>query len=67
MTLTTEKRMTGKSATQKLGSPISVEFPAEGRQAVRRAAYLSERSMSAFIREAALKAAQAINETRKAA
>jgi uncharacterized protein (DUF1778 family) len=53
---------------QKLGSPISVEFAAEGRQMIRKAAYLSEQSLSAFVRAAALKAAAAVTDNdRKAA
>jgi uncharacterized protein (DUF1778 family) len=54
--------MADENATQKLGSPISVEFTPDGRQAIRRAAYLSERSLSAFIRQAALDAAARVNE-----
>ena len=53
--------MTDDNATQKLGKPISVEFTAEGRQEIRRACFLSERSMSAFIRQAALDAAARVN------
>lgn len=53
---------------QKLGAPISVEFPADGRQMIRKAAYLSEQSLSAFVRAAALKAAEAVTDNdRKAA
>lgn len=60
--------MTNPSSKQKLGAPISVEFPAEGRQLIRKAAYLSEQSLSAFVRAAALKAAAAVtDEPRKAA
>jgi uncharacterized protein (DUF1778 family) len=60
--------MTDKHATQKLGSPISVEFTPDGRQAIRRAAYLSEQSLSAFVRAAALQAAAAVTDNdRKAA
>lgn len=57
------------TGTQKLGSPISVEFGPDGRQQVRLAAFLSERSLSAFVREAALKAADRVvnNEEQKAA
>ena len=49
--------MTQDGTKQKLGAPISVEFPPEGRQLIRKAAYLSEQSLSAFVRAAALKAA----------
>jgi uncharacterized protein (DUF1778 family) len=60
--------MTKPTVKQKLGSPISVEFPAEGRQMVRKAAFLSEQSLSAFVRAAALKAAAAVTDNdRKAA
>ena len=55
---------------QKLGAPISVEFPPEGRQLIRKAAYLTEQSLSAFVRAAALKAAARTvrdDETPKAA
>jgi uncharacterized protein (DUF1778 family) len=60
--------MADEQATQKLGSPISVEFTSDGRQAIRRAAYLTEQSLSAFVRAAALKAAARVNDSdRKAA
>ena len=60
--------MTNPTPKQKLGAPISVEFPADGRQMIRHAAYLSEQSLSAFVRAAALKAAASvIDEPRKAA
>ena len=45
--------------------PMSVKLSAEERQELRRVAYLSDKSMGAFIREAALAAAKRV--TAKAA
>lgn len=50
-------------------TPLSVSFSLDERAEVRQAAYLTDQSVSAFIRAAAVKAAQRTNERklRKAA
>lgn len=52
------KRTKGEGAV--LTAPQSVVFTLDERRAVREAAYLSEQSISAFIRAAAVKAAQRV-------
>lgn len=46
-----------------LTAPQSVVFTLDERRMVREAAYLSEQSISAFIRAAAVKAAQRVTKT----
>lgn len=64
--------MTDKDAGQRrevLGAPLSVQMKPSERQIVRHAAFLSDASVSAFVRAAAVKAATRLlaREPKKAA
>lgn len=49
-----------KTQQEPLGDPVSVQFTRSGKRLVRKAAALSDQSMSAFIRAAAEQAAKAV-------
>ena len=64
--------MASEETTQRrevLGAPLSVQMKASERGLVRRAAFLSDESVSAFVRSAAVKAATRLlaREQKKAA